>query len=228
MLKTGVVALAAAAAMAAATPSQAASYLSVNAASACGTGGCFPGSTHTFTQAFSASGFHGTVDISNLMLDRSVLGALQDHVFKVSFRLADGTSLGDWGSFMIGVLGGQVVSLGGNAIAWDTSRGDLLMQLDVVMPDHAGMGGGGGGLFAPLAGRANSGFAGGFGGSGMLAQGSGGGAADVLLSAGRNSDLAEAIVRPSLAVPEPTSWALMILGFGAAGALLRRRQLRYA
>jgi hypothetical protein len=30
--------------------------------------------------------------------------------------------------------------------------------------------------------------------------------------------------RPSLGVPEPASWALMILGFGAVGAVLRRRQ----
>lgn len=30
-------------------------------------------------------------------------------------------------------------------------------------------------------------------------------------------------VVPGAAVPEPSSWALMILGFGAAGALLRRR-----
>lgn len=29
-------------------------------------------------------------------------------------------------------------------------------------------------------------------------------------------------------VPEPSTWALMILGFGSAGALLRRRRLHYA
>ena len=27
------------------------------------------------------------------------------------------------------------------------------------------------------------------------------------------------------AIPEPTTWALMIFGFGAAGAMLRRRRL---
>jgi hypothetical protein len=29
-------------------------------------------------------------------------------------------------------------------------------------------------------------------------------------------------------VPEPASWALMILGFGAGGAMLRRRRLQHA
>ncbi len=29
-------------------------------------------------------------------------------------------------------------------------------------------------------------------------------------------------------VPEPATWAMMILGFGAAGAMLRRRQVAYA
>lgn len=33
---------------------------------------------------------------------------------------------------------------------------------------------------------------------------------------------------PARAVPEPTAWVLMILGFGAAGAALRRRGLRVA
>jgi hypothetical protein len=32
------------------------------------------------------------------------------------------------------------------------------------------------------------------------------------------------ILASATAVPDPTSWALMILGFGAAGALLRRNR----
>jgi hypothetical protein len=33
---------------------------------------------------------------------------------------------------------------------------------------------------------------------------------------------------PSRAVPEPMAWVLMILGFGATGAALRRRNLSFA
>jgi opacity protein-like surface antigen len=33
---------------------------------------------------------------------------------------------------------------------------------------------------------------------------------------------------PSAAVPEPNAWALMILGFGAAGSILRRRRAAFA
>ena len=32
-------------------------------------------------------------------------------------------------------------------------------------------------------------------------------------------------VAPGAAVPEPATWAMMIVGFGAAGALLRRRRV---
>ena len=38
-----------------------------------------------------------------------------------------------------------------------------------------------------------------------------------------NGDLA-----PSAAVPEPATWAMMILGFGAAGAMLRQRRAALA
>jgi hypothetical protein len=36
------------------------------------------------------------------------------------------------------------------------------------------------------------------------------------------------VVPPGPGVPEPSTWALMLLGFGTAGALLRRRRLRPA
>lgn len=35
-------------------------------------------------------------------------------------------------------------------------------------------------------------------------------------------------VNPNEIVPEPSTWAMMILGFGAAGAVLRRRRLQLA
>ena len=39
-----------------------------------------------------------------------------------------------------------------------------------------------------------------------------------------NVDHPQACGNPNGGVPEPASWALMILGFGAAGAALRRRR----
>jgi hypothetical protein len=237
MLKTGAVALAAAAAFAAATPAQATAFLSASANDACGRDGCFSGSTHTFTQAFSANAFQGTVNVGSLLLDRGILGSMQDQLFKVSFHLADGTELGSWGSFMIAVLGGQVVTLRGSDVQWDTSRGDLVLQLDLLVPDKGGVGGGGGGgggggFFAPLAGRAFTG-----GGPSMTAADDGPGhTGDVVLPdvaldhAGQTpAGVVSAVINPSInAVPEPAAWSLMILGFGAAGALLRRRRLTFA
>src|SRR5689334_16354250 len=132
MLKTGAAALFAVAAAAMALPAQAASLFSASASAACGVDGCFSGETHTFTQAFAANAFHGTLDVGSLMLDRSILGGMQDQLFTVSFHLADGTALGNWGSFMIAVLGGQIVTLSGSAFQWDTSLGDLVLQLDLV------------------------------------------------------------------------------------------------
>jgi len=42
------------------------------------------------------------------------------------------------------------------------------------------------------------------------------------------ADGANLIVRTDAAIPEPSTWAMMILGFGAAGALLRRRRVAMA
>jgi hypothetical protein len=47
-------------------------------------------------------------------------------------------------------------------------------------------------------------------------------------SAGNGSFAGTIAFAPNRAVPEPASWALMILGFGGIGATLRRRQARLA
>lgn len=201
--------------MAAPATSQAATFLTVGASSLCGPAGCFAGAKKTYTQTFSSAERGGaTFDVSQLQVFKSLtLGAVDHTAVKLTFVLADGTEV-TWGKFSLEALGGDVVTLGGQAVAWDTSQGDLTLRVDLVVPEKPGAGGGGG-----------FGWAAGGGGAAV----DGAGFTDIIQG--------QPLVRPSLpapnalaAVPEPTSWALMILGFGAAGALLRRRtthHLRY-
>lgn len=225
LLKTGAVALFATVAMAATTPAaQAATYLSVGPNSLCGAGGCFSASK-TFTQTYSASGL-----VSGLNLDRSLLGENQNLAVKISFYDSAGNKVGDWGAFVVAGLSGQVVTLGGQSFKWDASQGDLTLRLDLVKPDK---GAGGGGF-------AGSGFGGGGGGGGGLDDGG-------ITGPGVGGDAPRGLgglEGPPLGLPsppppdppsvaavvaEPASWALMIMGFGAAGALIRRerRHFRY-
>ncbi|WP_421937928.1 PEPxxWA-CTERM sorting domain-containing protein [Phenylobacterium sp.] len=223
MHRSGAIALLAATAFAAAAPvtAQAATFLTVGASSLCGPAGCFAGAKKSYTQTFSASQRAGTFDVSQLQVAKSVTAGAVDHTaVRVTFILADGTEV-SWGKFSLAALGGDVVTLGGQAVAWNAAAGDLTVRLDLVVPEKPGAGGGG------------FGFGGGGGGGGWAA---GGGGADV--DGGGFTDIVQgrplikpAINQPSVAaIPEPGAWALMILGFGAAGAMLRRRtayHLRY-
>src|SRR4051812_22373083 len=62
----------------------AATILNVGSNSQCGTSTCFD-SHGTYAVTFSAASFNGPVDISKLLLARSVLGALDSHFFSLSF-----------------------------------------------------------------------------------------------------------------------------------------------
>jgi hypothetical protein len=194
---------------------QAASWLSVGPTDLCGSAGCF-GSSKTFTKTFSAANRSGVVDIASLSVFRDIMGSSTNAV-KVSFVMADGTEV-SWGKFTLAALGGDVVTLAGQKVAWNTSLGDLTVKLDLIVPDKGGMGGGGGG---GLGGSLGS-FGGG-GGGGLAFEAGGGGYPYDIVKGGP-------LVRPALppvpviAVPEPGAWALMILGFGAAGTMLRRRK----
>jgi hypothetical protein len=220
LFKTGAVALFATAALAVGAPSaSAATFLSVGPNALCASGGCFS-ATKTFTQTFSAAG--GSYSISALNLDRSVLGANQDLAVKVSFYTADGQQISNWGSYVIAGLNGQVVTLGGQDFNWDASKGDLVVRLDLVKPDKGGGGGGGGG-FASFASAPS------FGDGDMSPPGN---AFGVQRGLGGTDGIPPGILRadpPSnpvfaVTVPEPASWALMIVGFGAAGTLIRRER----
>jgi hypothetical protein len=92
-----------------------------------------------------------------------------------------------------------------------------------VVPEK---GGGGGGLFSGGGGAS-------FGGGGFSASSADPGlGADVVMNTQPMSitrDVINDLVVNAVAVPEPGAWALMLLGFGAAGTTLRlrRRHLRY-
>lgn len=214
----GAIALAAASVALGASSAQAATVLNVGASSLCGAGGCFAAG-NSFRATYSASGYSGHVDIAALLLDKSLLGVEQNKVFKVGFRLADGTAVGDWGSFMIAGLSGEVVQIGGKAVSWDTSQGDLILTLDLFNPNAGGVGGGGG----------LSSSVGGGGGGGV--------GADLvdLAPAIKGNDMAHwqptaalpTLIGPALLAPEPASWGLMLMGFGAAGVMLRTRRRHF-
>jgi hypothetical protein len=198
---------------AAAGPAGAVTFLSAGTSSACAAGSCFANSK-TYTITWSAADFAGKpVGIQQLKLDRKVLGDMQDFAFKIGFQTADGGAVGDWGSYMIAGLAGDTVSIFGPGFMWDTHKGDLVLTLTLAIPDIGGAGGGN-----PVASV-------GGGDSSVTADAGVGMLHDVV-----DDGLLSGVVRaagPSAVgagAPEPQAWALMLLGFGAAGSLLRGRR----
>lgn len=219
MHKSVVLAITAAAAMAgASTSAQAATVLTLDAASLCGKGGCFTEKT-TFQRSFS-----GPMSISGLAIDKAMLGALGNYAVKITFTTKDGAVVGNWGAYTLAVLGGDVVTIGGQPLDWDGAAGELVLNLEVLVPKRGGLGGGFAG--APFGGG------GGFGGGGFTGGGIVLGGAPI--PSGVNSPL-PVLLPPTArgpfaaAIPEPGTWALMIGGFFAAGSALRgRRHLKYS
>jgi uncharacterized membrane protein YgcG len=186
----------------------------------------------TYTQTFSASAFNGPVSINAFSFNRALLGSDVNSVFHVTFWTADGKEVGDLGHWMVGSLAGDKLTLTGDAFTFDPSLGPLIMKLQLDGYGPGGAGGGGGGGFSS-GGGGGGGFSG--GGSGASAGGALGGGG-IYTTPGSVVDL----IPPTLAqgpsvggqampIPEPAGWALLILGFGGAGALLRsRRRLQTA
>lgn len=175
--------------------------------SGCGKTTCFS-DAGVYTRTWSAKDFGGAVNISNLLLDRAVLGALSGETFRISFSL-NGQEVGVWGRFNMSGLGGETLTFSGQDFVWNPEDGDLVLTLAL---DLASTGGGGG---------VSSGF---------FAR-----SPDVDDSTPTTDDADEtaptqgfrqaAIMAPA---PEPASWALMIAGFGLTGAALRARRLALA
>lgn len=193
----------------AASAAEAATVLSLDAASACGKGGCFNNASTSFQKAFS-----GPVSLAGLSIDKAMLGDYANYALKISFTTKDGVVVGDWGSFTLAALAGDMVTIGGRAVEWAGDTGDLVLNLEVLLP-RKGNGAGGGG-FAGAASEFQS--ARGDTPAGIVL---GGGP---LAGAGDPNRPAAAVAAPVSAAPEPGVWALMLGGFFSAGAALRGRR----
>jgi hypothetical protein len=212
-MRTGLKAITAAAALAAmsmAGGASAATMLTAGWTEGCSKSTCF-NESGVFSKKWSSADATGPISVGQLLLDRGVLGALDSKTFRLSFRL-NGQELGTWGSFTMGGIDGDQLMFGGEAFTWNPEDGDLELVLELIPPPKAGAGGRMASFIgAPLEetfptetpGKDQEGEPDGEPG------GQPGG------------------VRPTpvTAVPEPSAWALMITGFGAAGALLRRKRV---
>jgi hypothetical protein len=226
MHRIGALALLAAAALtgaAASSSASAATWLAVGPnKDLCGEKGCFEGQTKIFTRTFTAAE-HGGGQITSLSLFRSVLGEMANHNVKIVFELPDGTEV-TWGRWTVGAMAGdQFVTIGGEAIDWDAALGDLKVRLELFKPEKGGPNGVAWGWGA---GGSDNALGGGGGGGG-------GGGSGVSLAAPQlpfgelvnSGPLAPPLPAAQIVgVPEPGAWALMIMGFGMTGALVRRRR----
>jgi hypothetical protein len=186
-----------AAVAAAAGPAGAATTLNVDWNSGCGKATCF-NDKGVFTQTWSAKDAVGPVTIGGLLLDRTVLGNLDGQTFRISFSL-NGEALGTWGRYNVAGLGGDRFGFSGGDVVWNPEDGDLVLTLELdPAPKTGGLSGGGFSFRAdpPPQGAPSEPQPPAFGETAFEAA----------------------------AVPEPGAWALMILGFGMAGAAMRGRR----
>lgn len=162
-----------------------------------------------------APAFAGLTTFNQLVFARNVGTELQNGTFGVSFYYSTksvnnldgsdpinnrGAFIGDFGSFALSGTSPALLALTGSTLTYDPALGNLLVDIDVA-------GGTGGSTYfnVDLTGSVTSRAV--FGSSNF---------AD---SAG----LVTTFGTVGTALPEPATWAMMMLGFGLVGAGLRRR-----
>lgn len=206
-------------------PASAAVWMALDPAGGCGALGCQAFTPGTYARTVSAADLAGLSRISSFLLDRSLLADRPGAVFRLTFYAGD-QKVGDLGKFMIDMLAGDQVLLSGPGFDYDSSWGDLQVRVEidggmVLKPEYAAMmatGGGGGGGFV------SSGFA------GSLAAPAPDGGGDAPPTNSFIGDDSQSFIPRVVAddvitaVPEPASWAMMILGFLTSGALVRARR----
>lgn len=195
-----------------ASVAEAATVLSLDAASACGKGGCFNNASTSFQKAFT-----GPVSLAGLSIDKAMLGQYANYAIKISFTTKDGVEVGNWGAFTLAALAGDAVTIGGQSVDWTGDAGDLVLNIEVILPKK-GNGAGGGG-FGGFVGAANE-FASGRGTTtgGIVIGGS-------PLPGGEDPNVPAAVPGPHASgAPEPGAWALMLGGFFSSGMVLRGRR----
>jgi hypothetical protein len=143
---------------------------------------------------------------------------------------------GGGGGFYSGGGGGQLYSGVGGQSFLDGAGGGYVSQ--GYNPGEGGFGGGGSGGGR---GAGNGGGGGGYngGGGGAIGRGGGGGGSYFISDQGFDPLLVQAVSGAQAgngyvsidylrAVPEPATWAMMLVGFGGLGAVLRRRRSQAA
>lgn len=213
-LLTTISAIAAAAGLAAAAaPASAATTLDVNWNTGCGKATCF-NDKGVFTQTWTSAGASGPMTISQFLLDRGILGDLDGQTFKISFSIG-GQEVGTWGKYNMAGIGGAELTFTGEDFVWNPEDGDLVLTLEIVPPPKAGAGGG---FFfsSPTEDGAPPSDGPGTPPGDTGAGGFSGTQGEFVIGDSTTVDLR--------GVPEPAAWALMIMGFGAAGTMLRRRR----